>query len=151
MSSLSSYSILLNSPKYTFTAQHAIRYLDGTEEELHEHQFRAIARISGPLNKAGYVLDFVLAEHCLQNILRELDQKVLLSRNQIAFSNEKTLCLPLENVTAELLAEYIGDSFIQLLGQKGAIAQKAKGAYLFSLQLEESPGMWAEWSRSVKP
>jgi 6-pyruvoyltetrahydropterin/6-carboxytetrahydropterin synthase len=131
------FSILLNSPSLQFTASHGIQYETGEYEQLHEHTFRVVARISGPLNAAGYIVDFLLVEKTLREILDFLEKKTLLSQDELSFRNncENSLILPIKNTTAELLAYYIAEELRQKTGL-------TSDQYRITLELEESPGCW---------
>ena len=130
------FAIRLNSPDLTFAASHGIQYENGEYESLHEHTFRVILKISGPLGAAGYIVDFQVVEKSLREILNFLEKKTLLSEPELSFRNncENPLILPIMNTTAELLAGYIAEE----LRQKTGLTDQ----YNITLELEESPGHW---------
>jgi len=130
------FAIHLKSPSLTFTASHGIQYESGEREPLHEHTFRVVVRITGPLNAAGYVADFQAVEKSLSEILGLLEKKTLLAQHELSFRNncENPLILPIRNTTAELLAGYIAEE----LRQKTNLTDQ----YNITLELEESPGHW---------
>ncbi|MCL2304969.1 MAG: 6-carboxytetrahydropterin synthase [Planctomycetaceae bacterium] len=131
------FSIRLNLPSLKFTALHGIRYGTGEYEPLHEHTFRVVAGISGPLNAAGYIVDFHVVEKSLREILDLLEKKTLLSEHELSFRNncENPLILPIKNTTTELLAGFIAEG----LRQKTNLNPDQ---YQITLELEESPGCW---------
>ncbi|MGL6195824.1 MAG: 6-pyruvoyl trahydropterin synthase family protein [Thermoguttaceae bacterium] len=138
------HTIRLTEPELTFTASHGIKYESGELEPLHEHEFRVIAEISGPLNAAGYVVDFIAASDVLKRILCSLHGKILLAENEEKFRGntcENLLVLPIRNTTAELIAEYIANQFESLLRPE-TITNK----HSIKIELEESPGCWACFS-----
>ena len=146
-----------------FSASHFITF--GTPEKveaLHGHNFRIKAEISGPLNRREYVVDFLIAFEALKKICETLSHKVLIPRDhpyitiktaeqtihvsmpplQWAFPEGDTLTLPVQNTTTEALAGYIAGHFRELLEQESAF-ELPPSHYGITIELEESPGMWA--------
>ncbi len=137
------FSVRLDSPDLTFTASHRIRFLDGTSERLHEHRFRIVATISGPLNTAGYVVDFLLFSKILREILDFLNGKILLPENERKnHDTENILRLPIPSTTAEFLAADIAKRLSRLLRKQNGFAFPPE-QYGIAIELEEAPGMWA--------
>jgi len=157
------HSIRFEHDALHFSASHFITF--GTPEKveaLHGHNFRIKAEVSGPLNRKEYVVDFLLAFDALKKICEMLSHKVLLPRDhpcitikmsgdtvqvlmpplQWGFPVEDTLTLPLRNTTTETLAEYIAKSFRERLEQESAF-ELPPSQYRITIELEESPGMWA--------
>ena len=64
-----------------FSASHFITFEDGGCEALHGHDFYVAVEAHGPLNPSQYVLDFVVLREIVTNILKELDQRVLIPRD----------------------------------------------------------------------
>ena len=131
------FSIRLDSPDLTFTASHGIRYESGEHEPLHEHTFRVVAQVFGPLNAFGYIADFHAVEQSLREILGFLEKKTLLSQDELSFRNncKSPLILPIINTTAELLAGFIAEELRQKINL-------SLDQYNITLELEESPGCW---------
>ena len=146
-----------------FSASHFITF--GTPEKveaLHGHNFRIKAEVSGPLNTREYVVDFLIAFDSLKKICKMLSHKVLLPRDhpyitittadnsvhvsmpplQWTFPTEDTLTLPVRNTTTESLAGYIAQLFRDRLEQVSAF-EMPPAHYGITIELEESPGMWA--------
>ena len=146
-----------------FSASHFITF--GTPEQveaLHGHNFRIKAEVSGPLNPREYVVDFLIAFDALKKICKMLSHKVLIPRDHPCISLTKaddsihvsmpplqwvfpmgdTLTLPIRNTTTESLAEYIAKLFRELLEQESAF-EMPPSHYGITIELEESPGMWA--------
>ncbi len=144
------FSVRLDSPDLTFTASHRIRFLDGTSERLHEHRFRVVAEISGPLNAVGYVVDFLLFSETLRKILRYLDGKILLPKDEReeheAQNSETVLRLPIPGTTAEFLAADIADRLSRSLRQRNGFAFPQED-YEIAIALEEAHGMWAGFKK----
>jgi len=146
-----------------FSASHFITF--GTPEKveaLHGHNFRIKAEVTGPLNSREYVVDFLIAFDALKKICEMLSHKILLPRDhpyitiqtrddtlhvsmpplQWMFPVGDTLALPIRNTTTESLAKYIAGLFRELLEQESAL-ELPPSHYGITLELEESPGMWA--------
>ena len=146
-----------------FSASHFITF-DTPEkvEALHGHNFRIKAEVSGPLNPREYVVDFLVAFDSLKTICQKLSHKVLLPRDhpyitiksaenrvhvvmpplQWGFPEEDALILPVRNTTTEALAGYIAKLFREMLEQESAF-EMSPSQYGITIELEESPGMWA--------
>jgi len=146
-----------------FSASHFITF-DTPEkvEALHGHNFRIKAEVSGPLNRREYVVDFLIAFNSLKQICEMLSHKVLLPREhpyisikategiicvsmpplQWSFPEGDTLTLPVKNATTEALAEYIARRFREMLERESAF-EMPPSQYGITIELEESPGMWA--------
>lgn len=154
-----------------FSASHFITF--GAPEKieaLHGHNFRIKAEVAGPLNRREYVIDFLIAFDALKKISELLSHKVLLPRNhpnisikadgetvfvsmpplQWALPKGDTLVLPLRNTTTEALAEYIAGQFRQMLDQASAF-EMPSSQYKITIELEESPGMWAVFHDDSNP
>jgi 6-pyruvoyltetrahydropterin/6-carboxytetrahydropterin synthase len=151
-----------------FSASHFITFgIPEKVEALHGHNFRIKAEVAGPLNGREYVVDFLIAFEALQTICETLSHKVLIPRNhpyitlneseetlhvsmpplQWVFPGGDTLILPVRNMTTESLAEHIAISFRKLLEQKSAF-EMSPSHYKITIELEESPGMWAVFRES---
>lgn len=91
------YQITVN---HTFSGAHCLRDYQGKCEQLHGHNFRVQAAISGrELDSLGMLVDFKKVKGWLQDILEQLDHRVL---NDVPPFD--TL-----NPTAENLSRYIHD------------------------------------------
>ena len=146
-----------------FSASHFITFgVPEKVEALHGHNFRIKAEVSGPLNRREYVVDFLIAFDALKKICGMLSHKVLIPRDhpyitinvvgdtvhitmpplQWVLPVGDTLTLPVRNTTTESLADYIAGLFRELLEKESAFEMPA-GHYGITVELEESPGMWA--------
>jgi 6-pyruvoyltetrahydropterin/6-carboxytetrahydropterin synthase len=157
------HSIRFEHDALHFSASHFITF--GTPEKveaLHGHNFRIKAEVSGPLNRREYVVDFLIAFDALKKICEMLSHKVLIPEHhpfitikateesvhvsmpplQWAFPAGDTLMLPVRNTTTESLAGYIAGLFRKLLEQESAF-EMPPTHYGITIELEESPGMWA--------
>ena len=165
------YAIRFEHDSLHFSASHFITF--GTPEKveaLHGHNFRIKAEVFGPLNRRAYVVDFLIAFESLKKICETLSHKVLLPRDhpyitiqtieemihvsmpplQWAFPVGDTLTLPVQNTTTESLAEYIAGLFRELLEQESAF-ELSPSQYGITIELEESPGMWAVFHSKAVP
>ncbi|MDR0869385.1 MAG: 6-carboxytetrahydropterin synthase [Planctomycetaceae bacterium] len=157
------HSIRFENESLYFSASHFITFGDPEKvEALHGHNFRVKAEIAGPMNRKSYVVDFVVAYDVLKRICEMLSHKVLLPAEhpyikikeendavrvsmpplRWAFPKDDTLIVPLRNTTTEAIAEYILKLFRQTLEDEGAF-DYPPAQYALTVELEESPGMWA--------
>jgi 6-pyruvoyltetrahydropterin/6-carboxytetrahydropterin synthase len=157
------HSIRFEHDALHFSASHFITF--GTPEKveaLHGHNFQIKAEVSGPLNRKEYVVDFLIAFDALKKICEKLSHKVLIPQHhpyititpteesvhvsmpplQWVFPLEDTLTLPVRNTTTESLAGHIAERFREMLEQGGAF-EMPPSQYKITIELEESPGMWA--------
>jgi 6-pyruvoyltetrahydropterin/6-carboxytetrahydropterin synthase len=160
------HSIRLEHDALHFSASHFITF--GTPEKveaLHGHNFRIRATVAGPQNRRNYVADFLIVFDCLKKICESLSHKVLLPRDhpyikfrvaddiidislpplRWTFPKEDTVTLPIRNTTTESLAEYIATLFREMLETEKAFEFPAN-QYRITIELEESPGMWAVYA-----
>lgn len=167
------HSVRLIHESLTFSASHFITFAATDQREspyailepLHGHNFRVRAKLTGPLNKQEYVVDFVAATNILRTILEQYHHKILLPKNHpqfhFAVSDDEvevlslldsrhwifplcdTLFLECSNSTAESLAEQIAVLFIQKMEQAGLLFADPS-QYTLELALEEADGMFAE-------
>ena len=136
-----------------FKARHAVAFPknqnepDGSwfREDFHWHDFHVSAKIVGPLDVAGCVVDFRVALAALKELLAKLDGRAIVSRaNQpangenLASSADRIVRLERENASAEIIAEELLKAWLKKLDFD---PQKR---YSVSLSLEEEPGCFAE-------
>ena len=157
------YAIRFENDALTFSASHFITFGEPEKvEALHGHNFRIKAEVAGPLNRRGYVVDFIAAFDSLKKICESLSHKVLLPRDHPyikikavgetmtvampplswTFPKDDTLTLPLKNTTTEAIAENIAILFRRDL-EKGEAFESHADLYRITIELEESHGMWA--------
>jgi 6-pyruvoyltetrahydropterin/6-carboxytetrahydropterin synthase len=129
------FSVRLTKESLVFSAAHFITYGDGICERLHGHNYRVAVEVAGPLEENQYVVDFVWLRERVAAIIAELDHRVLLpskhpqihvtaaeesveatfGKRRWVFPREDCVVLPLDNTTAEKLAEYIGHRLLATL------------------------------------
>jgi 6-pyruvoyl tetrahydropterin synthase/QueD family protein len=121
------WKVLIERGNLGFSAAHFITFDDHTAEPLHGHNYGVRVEVVGDLNAHSYVLDFVKLKTITRELCKELDHLFLLPREskhlkiteragewEIRFGEQRYLlpqasvvALPVDNVTAERLAEYL--------------------------------------------
>lgn len=141
-----------------FSAGHFITFNGNVCERLHGHNWRTAVEVAGPLDENYYVYDFIALRDRLQEIVNQLDHRVLLPTKhktisvdandkevearfedkRWVFPREDCMLMDIENTTAELIAKWIGERLIEDL-------DLAKSSEITELQIEveENFGQWA--------
>ena len=151
------YFVSVEKEELIFSAAHFITF--GEEnicERIHGHNYRIQCDVSGELNHHGYVMDFIMLRDLLKEIASRLDHHVLLPMHhpdiklsirddeveatfedrRWIFPAQDCFLLPVDNTTAERLAEYIGDELVKTLREKHQ-------AYTsISIRVDENEGQW---------
>lgn len=149
-----------------FDSAHFATY-GGECELLHGHSYQVAAEVSGTLSDDSWVLDFVELKAILRGICDELDHHMLLQCDSRVLKIESSpggwhivtpqgsgyelpgsdvAALPLDNTTAERLAEWFSGRVWEKLVHRGA-------ENLLSLAVEvwEGPGQSASHRRGHLP
>lgn len=114
-----------------FCAAHALRFPNGTEEELHGHNWHVVVEVRrDELDQVGLVVDFHDLEGCLDGILGEFH-----NRNLNAHPHFREV-----NPSAELVARYIFDRVNEAVTLAPAVLQR--------VTVSEAPGCCASYQRS---
>jgi 6-pyruvoyltetrahydropterin/6-carboxytetrahydropterin synthase len=141
-----------------FAAAHFTTF-EGQCEPLHGHNYDLFVEIEGTLTADSWVLDFTEAKRIVAGICKELDHRFLLAREspalrisevdgeyEIAFGKARYVlpaadvaALPIDNTTAERLAEWISARIAGELAKRGAANVER-----ISVGVEEAPGQ-AGW------
>lgn len=151
------YKIIVERGYLRFSAAHFITF-GGKCERLHGHNYTISVGLEGDLTTDAYLFDFVALKDIARHVCEALDHRILLpSHNEhltlregenewealfqeqrYLFPARDVLVLPVDNITAERLAEYIcGQIKEELTGQvTGHIETIVVG-------VEESPGQTA--------
>jgi len=146
-----------------FAAAHMATLGDDLEP-LHGHNYIVRCRVEGSLSSDGWVIDFSEVKRFVREACQALDHRFLLQRNsrlldvtegagawvvrfgdrEYRFPAVDVVALPIENTTAELLAEWIAGRIIEALrnGNHTNIAR-------LSLEVEEMPGQWGSYATDV--
>lgn len=162
-------------PILTFSALHCVTFggSDGWKiEPLHGHDFKIRFTIDGPLGQDGMVLDFCSIINIFQQILPQVNHKLILAKKSPVFvyhtkgknteilirnSQEKKWSFPTEdilfidreNTTTEELADFLLEIFMQILFESGSLL-RPNAIYELSLDLEEAPGMSAKIRKNFR-
>lgn len=128
------YRIEVKKESLSFSAAHFITF-GGKCERLHGHNYEVSVQMEGNLTPDRYVFDFVVLKKLLSAICIPLDHRFLLpeknpdidfqkkekeweiryGQRRYIMPEEDVLVLPLDNITAERLAEYICGKLISSL------------------------------------
>lgn len=108
-----------------FAAAHFLRDYHGKCENLHGHNYKVYAHVSGSvLNEGGMLLDFSILKNALRQVCKELDHTNL---NDIEYFNQ--------NPSAELIATLIYSRIIEKLPD---LKKKDDGAFLYAIDVFET-------------
>ena len=157
-----SFRIVLDHQTLRFAAAHFTTFA-GECEPLHGHNYALTVEIEGDLTPDSWVLDFGEAKAVVRPICGELDHKFLLplenaslqivaseSAFEITFGERRYVIprsdvaeLPLDNTTAERLAEHIAGRIVDSLRERGV-----SNVTSIAVGVEEAPGQ-SGWYRVV--
>ena len=152
--------------KLKFAAAHFATY-GGTLEPLHGHNYALTIEVTGTLTDDSWVCDFSTLKSLGKALCDELDHKFLLQRDSrvleidegmsnwkvrhlergYVFPKSDVLPLPIDNTTAERLAEYLLGRLRDDLRARGAT-----NLTRIAVGVEEAPGQggWAEGRPEIK-
>ena len=155
---MSEYRVRVERNKLKFAAAHMATF-EGQCEPLHGHNYAVTIEVAGTLTDDSWVIDFATLKSAGKALCDELDHKFLLQREsrvldidegasdwtvrfadrRFVFPKADVRALPLDNTTAERLAEWLAGRLRDDLRARGA-------ANLTSLTVgvEEAPGQ-AGW------
>ncbi|HQR09530.1 MAG TPA: 6-carboxytetrahydropterin synthase [Gemmatales bacterium] len=145
----------------TFCSGHFITYEGRQCERLHGHNYKVTVEVSGPLDDNHYVFDFIALKRLTMQISDELDHRMMLPAkskyikveivdDQVNVSFEKKrwsfplddcVLLPIENTTAELLAQYIASRI-----RNSLLSECKFTPVTLTVEVEESHGQSAIYS-----
>jgi 6-pyruvoyltetrahydropterin/6-carboxytetrahydropterin synthase len=158
-----SYKVMVEKGYLDFGASHFITF-GGKCERLHGHNYAVAVEVEGTLTADSYVWDFVPLKQMVKEICKSLDHRFLLAMDnphlsiqerpgewEISYGekryvlpNEDVLPLPLDNITAERLAEYICQQLIARLKEQGADNITA-----VTVRVDEEPGQSAYYTTQI--
>lgn len=159
------YKVRVEKEYLSFSVAHFISF-GGKCERLHGHNYAVSVELEGELTEDRYVLDFVVLKGIARQICDELDHHFLLPQRsncldireaegewEIRFEGrryvlpaEDVLPLPVDNITAERLAEYICGRLIADLHRQGVDGLDTINT--ITIGVEESPGQTAFYQRA---
>jgi 6-pyruvoyltetrahydropterin/6-carboxytetrahydropterin synthase len=123
-----------------FAAAHFATFKGGCEP-LHGHNYEVAAVVEGTLQPDSWVFDFVELKTILRGFCRELDHRFMLqgksrllkvesrgnawaiqtpSGSEYLLPDHDVILLPIDNTTAERLAEWLCERLCQALKERGA-------------------------------
>ncbi len=149
-----------------FSAAHFITF-GGKCERLHGHNYGVLVEIEGDLNADSIVLDFTLLKRFTREICQKLNHRFLLPmRNphleliersdewelhfqgrRYVFPRSDVVELPIDNSSAERLAEYIGGELYRMLEQEGIPLVRL---HTLMVGVEEAPTQMAYYKIALK-
>lgn len=132
------YTVRVTKDFLVFSSGHFITFNSGRCERLHGHNYRVAVELDGPLDVNHYVFDFIALKDRAQEIINELDHRMLVAtknpllkvsesddevtiqyqQKRWVFPREDCAVLPVENTTAELLAQYLAYRLLSVLLNK---------------------------------
>lgn len=155
---MSEYRVRVERNKLKFAAAHMATF-EGQCEPLHGHNYAVTIEVAGTLTEDSWVIDFAALKSAGKAICDELDHKFLLQRDSrlleidegmsnwkvrfrergFVFPKSDVLPLPLDNTTAERLAEWFAGRL-----RDGLRARGATNLSSLTVGMEEAPGQ-AGW------
>ena len=159
----SEYRVTVARNRLRFAAAHMATFGGGLEP-LHGHNYALQLEVRGNLTEDSWVIDFGLLKRLGREVCGRLDHKFLLqstsdllliergAETRISFGNRRYVFpstdvveLPIDNTTAERLAEWIGGEVLAALSLAGA-----SNIVSLSVEVEEAPGQSGHWQTSVR-
>ena len=148
------YRVRVERNRLKFAAAHMATY-GGEMEPLHGHNYAVAIEVAGRLTDDAWVIDFSTLKRLGREVCDELDHKFLLQRESrlleidegmsnwkvrfgergFVFAKSDVLALPIDNTTAERLAEYILGRLRDALAALGAT-----NLATIEVTVEEAPG-----------
>jgi len=158
-----SYKVVVESNTLRFAAAHFATF-EGQCESLHGHNYDVTVELEGKLTDDSWVIDFGAVKSMARAICQELDHKFLLQRDSQAleidegernwkvrfagrgwvFPKADVIALPIDNTTAERLAEWVGRRLLEDLAARGATNVTS-----IAVGIEEMPGQAGWWRGEV--
>lgn len=158
-----SRSVTVQGVRLRFAASHMATLGDDLEP-LHGHNYIARCRVDGALTEDRWVIDFSVLKRAVREACEELDHRFLLQRESgllditedgagwtvgfgdraYRFPASDVVALPIENSTAELLAEWVAGRVLASLaaGEHGNLTR-------IEVEIEEMPGQSGSYSRDL--
>lgn len=156
------FSVDVTKDHLVFSAAHFITIGDDLCERLHGHNWRVAARVEGELDENQYVFDFIALRDSLQELVNQLDHRMLLPTEhpkiniesdetevtaryedrRWVFPKDECILLPIQQTTAELLAQWLGEQLLTTLETWNLTS--------LTVKVEENFGQWAGCSFSLR-
>ena len=157
------FGIKLDKQYFNFGSAHFLIFADGTREELHGHNYRAMLEFDADLDDGNLVADFLVVKPIFKAICDGLDHRTLLPlRNphlrvteegdevivnyrddRYVLPSRDVLLLDIENTASELLARYVCERFVT------RVEETLSGLRIHRVMvtIQESPGQSAFYER----
>lgn len=152
------YRVRVTKDHLVFSAAHFITFNGNICERLHGHNWRVAVEVTGELDENGYVFDFIALRDATQQLVAELDHRMLLptlhpqihvtaddvevtarfEERRWVFPREDCVLLPVANTTAELIAHWLAERLRDAIRARPGHAVRA-----ISVDVEENFGQWA--------
>lgn len=158
-------AVTVEGVRLRFAASHMATLGDDLEP-LHGHNYIARCRVDGTLTDDRWVIDFSILKRAVREACEELDHRFLLQRDstlldivedvaawtvgfrgrEYRFPASDVVALPIENSTAELLAEWVAGRVLASLatGDHGNLTR-------IDVEIEEMPGQSGSYARDLPP
>ena len=162
---------------YSFTARHAVAFSQDVDnpdgqwycEDLHSHEFHVSAKISGPVDDTGCVVDFRDADAALKDVVAKLDGATILSAPSFAIFHDKAgdeIVLRYEDKSSQRVAkvpakdvvwlrrfnsttEYVAGELLRAWLERLEFYPSENSRYSASLTLEEETNRFVEVEMDV--
>ena len=148
------HRIRVEGDRLRFAAAHMATFRGGCEP-LHGHNYRVTVEVEGDLAEDAWVLDFGELKQLTSAVIGQLDHRFILQRASTAleiiecaerwevrfgeatyvFPRSDVAALPIDNTTAERLAEWVAGQLLEALRSRGATNVRN-----LSIGIEEMPG-----------
>jgi 6-pyruvoyl tetrahydropterin synthase/QueD family protein len=145
-----------------FSSAHFITF-GGKCERLHGHNYGVMVEIEGTLNSDKLVFDFTIIKRLTREVCQQLNHRFLLPMHnphlqltesfseweihfdakRYVFPRSDVIELPIDNSTAERLAEYICDELYRMLAD-----YDTSNLHTITVGVEEAPTQMAYYTRS---
>jgi 6-pyruvoyltetrahydropterin/6-carboxytetrahydropterin synthase len=164
----SSFRVQVSKDYLVFASAHFITFRGHQCESLHGHNYRVGVMVEGDVDaECLFVLDFSVLKRIVRSLADEIDHKVLLptenpklvyrtegemlhvdyfGKPTYVFPRSDCALLPIQNSTAEMLAQYLARRLRDELAQEGHTHLT-----LLELEVEESFGQSATYRTSLVP
>jgi len=153
------HRVIVEKGYLSFSAAHFISYM-GKCERLHGHNYGVSVELEGNLTDDAYVFDFVLLKRIVRQVCDSLDHRFLLPEMseelnarpvgdewEIRYEDRRyvlpavdVLPLPVDNITAERLAEYICSQLLEALSE-----HETSHLVAMTVGVEEAAGQTASY------
>jgi 6-pyruvoyltetrahydropterin/6-carboxytetrahydropterin synthase len=161
-----SYGVRVERQRLRFMAAHMATWAGGCEP-LHGHNYQLIVEVEGDLTADAWVIDFSLLKRVARERCDAIDHTFLLQRastvlrireeagrwllatpagKEYAFPKDDVSVLPIDNTTAERLAEWLHGELAAAL-----VAEGAGNIRHLRVEVEEAPGQAGWHAASLTP